>query len=177
VTMAKRISSNEMQGRADIRPIQNLSEPMHLFGRLKKRVFPIKGCVLPIHDIEEEKTGVALIQLLRSKGYNVKPLSPEGKDKLTRATAFLVRMEQGGFWLPDASLGLPWLEDLKTEFALWTGHPDETADQIDVCAYACREWQKSAPGEAIPMDGGLMLGPVRGGSAFRWGNPWGSKDD
>jgi len=49
--MAKRISSNEMQGRADIRPIQNLSEPMHLFGRLKKWVFPINGCVLPIHDI------------------------------------------------------------------------------------------------------------------------------
>src|SRR5260370_38398868 len=46
-----RISSNEMQGRADIRPIQNLSEPMHFFGRLKKWVFPINGCVLPIHDI------------------------------------------------------------------------------------------------------------------------------
>src|ERR1700756_4770133 len=49
--MAKRISSNEMQGRADVRPIQNLTEPMHLFGRLKKWVFPINGCVLPIHDI------------------------------------------------------------------------------------------------------------------------------
>jgi hypothetical protein len=51
VTMAKRISSNEMQGRADVRPIQNLTEPMHLFGRLKKWVFPIDACILPIHDI------------------------------------------------------------------------------------------------------------------------------
>ena len=49
--MAKRISSSKMEGRADVRPIQNLSEPMHLFGRLKKWVFPINGCVLPIHDI------------------------------------------------------------------------------------------------------------------------------
>ncbi len=49
--MAKRISSSEMQGRADVRPIQNLSEPLHLFRRLKKWVFPIDGCVLPIHDI------------------------------------------------------------------------------------------------------------------------------
>ena len=51
MTMAKRNSSNEMQGRADIRPIQNLSKPMRLFGWLKKWVFPIDGCVLPIHDI------------------------------------------------------------------------------------------------------------------------------
>src|SRR6266478_723079 len=40
-----------MQGRADLRPIQNLSEPTHLFGQLKKWVFPIDGCVLPFHDI------------------------------------------------------------------------------------------------------------------------------
>ena len=51
MTMAKQISSSKMQGRADFRSIQNLSEPMHLFGRLKKWVFPINGCVLPIHDI------------------------------------------------------------------------------------------------------------------------------
>src|SRR5260370_31205667 len=49
--MAKRISSNEMQSHADIRPIQILSEPMHLVGRLKKWVFPINACVLPIHEI------------------------------------------------------------------------------------------------------------------------------
>src|ERR1700726_3130624 len=49
--MARRISSSKMQGRADFRSIQNLSEPMHLFGRLKKWVFPIDGCVLLFHDI------------------------------------------------------------------------------------------------------------------------------
>src|SRR4029077_6244486 len=40
-----------MQGRADVRPIQNLSEPTYLFGRLKKWVFTINGCVLPFHGI------------------------------------------------------------------------------------------------------------------------------
>ena len=49
--MAKRISSSEMQGRADVRPIQNLSEPVHLLGRLQKGVFPKDGCVVPLHDI------------------------------------------------------------------------------------------------------------------------------
>ena len=49
--MAKQISSSKMQGRADFRSIQNLSEPMHLFGRLKKWVFPIDGCVLLFHRI------------------------------------------------------------------------------------------------------------------------------
>ena len=51
MTMAKQVSSSKMQGRADFRSIQNLSEPMHLFGRLKKWVFPIDGCVLLFHDI------------------------------------------------------------------------------------------------------------------------------
>ena len=41
MTTAKQISSSKMQGRADVRSIQNLSEPMHLFGRLKKWVLPI----------------------------------------------------------------------------------------------------------------------------------------
>src|SRR6202040_4096533 len=58
VTMAKRISSSKMQGRADVRPIQNLTEPMHLFGRLKKWVFPINGCVLPIRDIIDYSTRI-----------------------------------------------------------------------------------------------------------------------
>jgi predicted phage terminase large subunit-like protein len=119
--------------------------------------------------IEEEKTGLALIQFLRPQGYNVKALSPEGKDKLTRATAFLVRMEAGGFWLPDDSLGLPWLKALKEEFLLWTGHPDETCDQIDVCAYACRECQRRGLGEVIRLDGGLMMGHLIGPLAKPWG--------
>lgn len=142
-----------------------------LVGRVVQAVNGLKIEGIPPEwiGIEEEKTGMALIQLLRPQGYNVKPLSPEGKDKLTRATAFLVRMEQGGFWLPDETLGLPWLEALKTEFALWTGHPDETADQIDCCAYACREWQRAGMGEVIRLDGGLVVGAVRGGSAVGFG--------
>ena len=51
MTTAKRIFSSEMEGRADFRLFQNPPEPLHLFGRLKKWVFPIDGCVLPFHDI------------------------------------------------------------------------------------------------------------------------------
>ena len=51
MTTAKRISSIELEGRADVWLFQNLTEPSHLFGRLKKWVFPIDGCVLPIRDI------------------------------------------------------------------------------------------------------------------------------
>jgi hypothetical protein len=40
-----------MEGRADVRLVQNPPEPLHLFGRLKKWVFPIDGCVLLFHDI------------------------------------------------------------------------------------------------------------------------------
>ncbi len=51
MTTAKRISSSEMQGRADLRLFQNPPEPLHLVRRLKKWVFPIDGCVLLFHDI------------------------------------------------------------------------------------------------------------------------------
>jgi hypothetical protein len=51
VTAANRISSNEMQGRADVWQFQNLPEPLHLFGWLKKWMLPIDGGVLPMHDI------------------------------------------------------------------------------------------------------------------------------
>jgi hypothetical protein len=51
VTTVNRISSSEMQSRADGRLLQNLAEPLHLFGWLKKGMFPIDGRVLSIHDI------------------------------------------------------------------------------------------------------------------------------
>jgi hypothetical protein len=40
-----------MEGRADVRPIQYPPEPFHLFGRLKKWMFPKDGGVLSIHGI------------------------------------------------------------------------------------------------------------------------------
>ena len=51
MTTVSRISSSEMQGRADVWLLQNLTEPFHLFGWLKKWMFPIDGRVLPMHDI------------------------------------------------------------------------------------------------------------------------------
>ena len=51
MTAVSRISSSEMQGRADVWLFQNVTEPLHLFGWLKKWMFPIDGRVLPMHDI------------------------------------------------------------------------------------------------------------------------------
>src|SRR4029077_16097703 len=51
VTTTEWISSREMKGRADPRPIQYPPEPFHLFGRLKKWMFPKDGGVLSIHGI------------------------------------------------------------------------------------------------------------------------------
>jgi predicted phage terminase large subunit-like protein len=90
--------------------------------------------------IEDEKTGRALLQNLRVKGRSVRPLSPEGKDKLTRAAPLLNRISSGQVWLlRNAS----WMSDLQSEWFSWTGHPDEMADQIDPAAYAAREFANS----------------------------------
>lgn len=122
--------------------------------------------------IEDEKTGRALIQVLRRSSLNIRPLATGGKDKLTRAAEFLNRCEQGGFYLPDAAIGKAWRDDLLNELLLWTGHPDETADQIDACAYACREWQRDGVGEVIRLDGGIVGAPIGGGSAIQSGGRW-----
>ncbi len=95
--------------------------------------------------IEDEKTGRALLQTLRHR-YNTRPLATEGKDKLTRAAQFLNMLEQGQVFFPDHSVpGTGWMAAMKDECLLWTGHPDETSDQIDCLAYACRERQRQEP--------------------------------
>jgi hypothetical protein len=47
-----------MQGRPDVWLLQNLTEPLHLFGRLKKWMLPIDGRVLPMHDIIDFSNGI-----------------------------------------------------------------------------------------------------------------------
>ncbi len=57
--------------------------------------------------------------------------------KLERAVAskFLTRLEFSGVYLPaDEPL---WLPAFKRELAGWSGMPNEAADQIDNCSYAC----------------------------------------
>ena len=101
MTMAKRIASSKMQGRADFRSIQNLSEPMHLFGRLKKWVFPIDGCVLLFHDIIDfsNRIGCSIADspdMKRNKSQMVR-IDVPGVDEalgLLGATAGIVRVHQ-----------------------------------------------------------------------------------
>ncbi len=90
--------------------------------------------------IEDEKTGRALLQILRTKSRNVRALSPEGKDKLTRAAPLLNRIHSHQIHLLDSA---PWLAELQAEWFSWTGNDKEPADTIDPAAYAAREFQKS----------------------------------
>ena len=90
MTTAKRISSSQMQARADFRLLQNPPEPLHLFGRLKKGVFPIEGGVLPFHDI---------IDFLNRIGRYI-PDSPDMK----RNESQMMRIDVPGV---DEALGFP----------------------------------------------------------------------
>ena len=101
MTMAKRISSSEMQGRADVRLFQNPPEPVHLVRRLKKWVFPIDGCVLPFHDIIDfsNRAGGRFPDLLNMQGneLQVMRIDVTGVDEalgFLRATTGIVRVHQ-----------------------------------------------------------------------------------
>jgi len=85
--------------------------------------------------VEDEKTGRALIQLLARQGFAMRPLSPEGKGKLERASTLLNMMASGNVLFPHKA---PWLDDLRDECSVWAGDSDG-ADQIDTLAYAARE--------------------------------------
>lgn len=116
--------------------------------------------------IENEKTGLALLQTLRSR-YNVRALEPKGKDKLTRAASMLNMMEQGRIHFPEPSvLSSSWVGELRDEMTMWTGHPDETADQIDALAYDCRLWQLGAPQHVV------LAAPIYG-AGISGGEPFG----
>ncbi len=115
--------------------------------------------------IEDEKTGRALLQTLTPKGYNLRALQPEGKDKLTRAAELLNRLKARQVFIGRES---PWRKDLTSEFVMWTGHPDEQSDQIDTFAYACREWQRTG-GMTIQLQSPVFAGELGGGSVLRRG--------
>lgn len=103
--------------------------------------------------VENEKTGLAALQTLRD--LPCRPLSHEGKDKLTRAATLLNELSQGRVYLArDAA----WRDDLEAELLAWTGHPDEQADQIDAAAYAAREAFRNQG--AIVLARPLMAGRV-----------------
>lgn len=87
--------------------------------------------------IENEKLGMAAQELLRDE-IPIDTVPTGGKDKVSRASVLLQKLERGEIGLPYAAT---WLEPLESEWFSWTGHPEETSDQVDAAAYAAMESQ------------------------------------
>lgn len=84
---------------------------------------------------EDEKTGRALLSML---GGRIKPLSHEGKDKLTRFAPALNELEQGRVFLPRNIGEAPWRLDAENELTAWDGHKDTPFDFGDTLGYAAK---------------------------------------
>lgn len=83
--------------------------------------------------MEVSSLSLHLYQACYRAGLPMKEFRPGSRDKLSRATDSINRMEQGRIWFPQTA---PWLEDLESEIFSWTAHPHEPDDQIDTLAYA-----------------------------------------
>lgn len=78
-----------------------------------------------------------IYQSLCNLGLPMKPIMPH-TDKLARSTGARLRAERGDIYLPapgDRQHG-PWLESWEDEIFRWTGHPWQTADQVDALSNA-----------------------------------------
>src|SRR5262249_12797664 len=74
----------------------------------------------------------------------VKPLFPEGKGKLVRATPAIIRAEAGQIFLPESA---PWREDFVADLVMFTGDEKQDAysDQVDALAYAVQQLEGHPP--------------------------------
>lgn len=98
---------------------------------------------LPYIGIEKDGIGLSVVQLARRRGIPVRQIKAE-KDKVSRATTLVVRMENGEFFLPRSA---PWLADLEAEL-LEFGDGQGHDDQVDALAYGAIE-QGTSPSKAI----------------------------
>lgn len=106
--------------------------------------------------VEEVLNQRSLAQLLRRStdpAMVVRGVSPLGRDKLARASAFINLAASGRVFLPEADPGFP-LEDVLAELTRFTGDPDQDAhdDIVDTGSYAA---------ELLPM----LEPAAKGGSA------------
>jgi predicted phage terminase large subunit-like protein len=83
---------------------------------------------------EDAHFGRALAAELRSRGFNVRLVSPAGKSKLERSVPLQNKLEAGEVYFPRSNSS--WLNEWEAEFISWRGHPDDAADQIDTASYA-----------------------------------------
>jgi predicted phage terminase large subunit-like protein len=73
---------------------------------------------------------------------SIQELKPAGRGKLSRAVAAIVKAERCEIHVPQDA---PWLDDLMTELASFTGHGDPHDDQVDCLAYAVLAAQGFSP--------------------------------
>ena len=100
--------------------------------------------------VENKALGMALIADLRGK-YSMQPIDPGGKDKAARAVPFLNMLEKGLVYLPKDEN--TWCQDYESELVRWRGLKDDTADQVDVSAYAAMLCQSNMQGIiTLPVD-------------------------
>lgn len=84
--------------------------------------------------MEYTTQSIYLYQMCERSGLPMKPLTTGGRDKVARAFDATNRMEQGKMYLPQT--GEKWLQQYEDEVFSWTGHPEQTDDQVDVTSYA-----------------------------------------
>lgn len=98
--------------------------------------------------VEDKHFGPAVANLLRNK-MPITTVAAGQKDKLERAADFLNMLERGEMFLPKYDTN--WRPALEAEWLAWQGHPDETADQIDVASYAAWECKQNASSWGGPV--------------------------
>lgn len=84
--------------------------------------------------MEYTTQSIYLYQECVRSGLPMKAVTTGGRDKVARAYDATSRMEQGKIYLPCS--GPRWLQDYEDEVFSWTGHPEQTDDQVDVTSYA-----------------------------------------
>jgi predicted phage terminase large subunit-like protein len=84
--------------------------------------------------IEDEKLGHAAVSILQREGLPIETIRTSGRDKLTRASELILKMERGEIFLP--RLDNRWRAAFEAELLAWTGHEHQPSDQIDAAAYA-----------------------------------------
>ncbi len=78
-------------------------------------------------------------------------MGTQGKGKLERSTKLQNMLERGQVHLPligHVAYAAEWLNALQAEWFSWTGHEDETSDQIDTASMAANFVGGSASGQS-----------------------------
>lgn len=103
--------------------------------------------------IEAVASNKAVLQHAMRTKMIVRPVSPLGQDKLTRARPAMILASVGKLWLPERA---HWLDDVETEMLLFTGDGKTHDDVVDACSYACAlldEYDESGGGVPLTLSG------------------------